>query len=170
MLVAMTVLSYTLPVVGLLCAMYVRRRCGAVINLILAVLMLLFNLFHLSELFYSFAPRTVVHPSHDSAGQCPAAGGFPEVVACGGISMIPGPPLGRFAFHLRNGYLCREEKRFGNERFCSHRFRNGQRPTHERLLGRRGGGPRRGDPGYVLQPDPSAPELYTAALRPPSTA
>lgn len=56
MLVAMTVLSYTLPVVGLLCAMYVRGRCGAVINLILAVLMLLFNLFHLSEVFYLFAP------------------------------------------------------------------------------------------------------------------
>ena len=42
-----------------------------------------------------------------------------------------------------------------DERFCSHRFRNGQRQAHERLLGGRRRRARRRGGRYVLPPDPS---------------
>lgn len=47
------------------------------------------------------------------------------------------------------------------ERFCSDRFRNGQRQAHERLLGGRGGRTRRRGDRFVLQPDPPAAQFYS---------
>lgn len=56
MLALMAVLCYTLPVAGLLVSMFVAGRCGAGINLVLAAVMLLFNLIHTGELICTFDP------------------------------------------------------------------------------------------------------------------
>ena len=45
------------------------------------------------------------------------------------------------------------------ERFCSHRFRNGQRQAHERLLGGRRRRARRRGGRFVLPPDPPAAQF-----------
>ena len=56
MLALMAALCYTLPVAGLLVSMFVAGRCGAGINLVLAAVMLLFNLIHTGELICTFDP------------------------------------------------------------------------------------------------------------------
>lgn len=56
LLVFMMVVSYLLPVAGMLCALFGRSRIWGVANAVLATVMLVFNLFHLSELFLEFNP------------------------------------------------------------------------------------------------------------------
>lgn len=55
LLTFMMTVSYLIPVVGILCVLYGCRRPWRIGNAILATLMFLFNLFHLSELFTGFS-------------------------------------------------------------------------------------------------------------------
>lgn len=54
MLLFMTAVSYLIPVIALLCVMYARKRGWLMVNFILAMLIMLFNIFHSSELFMDF--------------------------------------------------------------------------------------------------------------------
>lgn len=54
MLTFMMIVSYLIPIAGILCTSYGNRRLWLVTNCILATIMLLFNIFHLSELFMDF--------------------------------------------------------------------------------------------------------------------
>lgn len=56
LLAFMMTVSYLIPVAGILCVLFGRGRISRSVNLCLAVLLLLFNLFHLSELFLEFNP------------------------------------------------------------------------------------------------------------------
>lgn len=55
LLAFMMVVSYLIPVVGILCVLYGHSRPWRIGNTVLAALMFLFNLFHLSELFTGFS-------------------------------------------------------------------------------------------------------------------
>ncbi len=55
LLAFMMTVSYLIPVIGILCVLYGCRRPWHIGNAVLATLMLLFNLFHLSELFSGFS-------------------------------------------------------------------------------------------------------------------
>lgn len=54
LLAFMMIVSYLIPIAGILCTSYGNKRPWLMINGILAVIMLLFNIFHLSELFMDF--------------------------------------------------------------------------------------------------------------------
>lgn len=69
MLIFMMALSFFIPMCGLLCMQY--RRCNAmrVINLVLATVMMVFNIFHASELITEFNPvQLLIHPVMVVAG------------------------------------------------------------------------------------------------------
>lgn len=55
LLTFMMTVTYLIPVCGILCAMYGNKRPYGVINAVLATLIFLFNLFHMSELFMGFS-------------------------------------------------------------------------------------------------------------------
>lgn len=88
-----------------------------------------------------------------------------------GYGMDRSPFIAQIAeqYSAENSYLCdgtnrpqtmrRKRSARKDDGFCSHRFRNGQRPADKRLLGGGGRRARRGGAGYLLQPDPPAPEL-----------
>lgn len=54
LLTFMMTVTFLIPVCGILCAMYGNKRSLGIANAILATLMFLFNLFHISELFTGF--------------------------------------------------------------------------------------------------------------------
>lgn len=54
LLAFMMIVSYLIPITGILCTSYGNKRPWFMTNGILAVIMLLFNIFHLSELFMDF--------------------------------------------------------------------------------------------------------------------
>lgn len=56
LLMFMMAVSYTIPVIGLLCMLYANRKALLVCNLLLSCAMLAFNIFHCSELFLDFNP------------------------------------------------------------------------------------------------------------------
>lgn len=56
MLIFMIGLSFFIPMCGILCMQYRNSKTMRIINLILAAVMMLFNLFHMSELFTEFNP------------------------------------------------------------------------------------------------------------------
>ena len=56
MLIFMLGLSFFIPMCGLLCMQYRNSKTMRVINLMLAAVMMLFNFFHVSELFTEFNP------------------------------------------------------------------------------------------------------------------
>lgn len=56
MLIFMVGLSFFIPMCGLLCMQYRNSKTMRVINLMLAAIMMLFNFFHVSELFTEFNP------------------------------------------------------------------------------------------------------------------
>lgn len=60
LLAFMMAVSYSIPLIGLLCVLFCRKRCGAVIGIVLASLMLIFNVYHLSELFTNFSPAQLL--------------------------------------------------------------------------------------------------------------
>lgn len=63
MMLFMIGMAFFVPMCGLLCMNY--RRCNAVrvINLVLAAVMMLFNLFHACELLMEFSPvQLLIHP------------------------------------------------------------------------------------------------------------
>ena len=65
----MMAVSYLIPVIGLLCISYMRKTFGAIINIVLAIFVLLFNLFHSSELFMNFNPvQLAILPVMDVLG------------------------------------------------------------------------------------------------------
>lgn len=55
LLTFMMTVSYLIPVIGVLCTLYGRGRLWYIGNVVLAILMFLFNLFHLGELFTGFS-------------------------------------------------------------------------------------------------------------------
>ncbi|MBP3762865.1 MAG: hypothetical protein J6I49_03175 [Bacteroidales bacterium] len=64
MLLLMCAFSFTIPLLGLLCTHYRAVRAMRVANLVLASVMLLFNIFHASELFMEFNPvQLLIHPA-----------------------------------------------------------------------------------------------------------
>ena len=65
----MMAVSYLIPVIGLLCISYMRKTFGAISNIVLAIFVLLFNLFHSSELFMNFNPvQLAILPVMDVLG------------------------------------------------------------------------------------------------------
>ena len=63
MIMLMIVMAFTVPMCGLLCMNYRNRKALRIINLALASLMMLFNIFHASELFMEFNPvQLLIHP------------------------------------------------------------------------------------------------------------
>ncbi|MDO5315899.1 MAG: hypothetical protein Q4F82_07310 [bacterium] len=63
MIMFMIVMAFTVPMCGLLCMNYRNRKALRIINLALASLMMLFNIFHASELFMEFNPvQLLIHP------------------------------------------------------------------------------------------------------------
>jgi len=69
MLIFMMALSFFIPMCGLLCMQY--RRCKAMLttNLVLAGIMMVFNIFHASELIAEFNPvQLLIHPVMVVAG------------------------------------------------------------------------------------------------------
>ena len=63
MLLFMIVMAFFVPVCGLSCMNYRSCKTMRVINLVLATLMMLFNLFHATELFAEFNPvQLLIHP------------------------------------------------------------------------------------------------------------
>ena len=63
MLLFMIGMAFFVPMCGLFCMNYRRCKVMRVINLVLATLMMLFNLFHATELFMEFNPVQLhVHP------------------------------------------------------------------------------------------------------------
>ena len=90
---------------------------------------------------------------HRSRGRC--RGAFRDLIGTG-------PLVGETRSFFARGVRSDAEMRIFaariyryDERFCSHRFRNGQRQAHERLLGGRRRRARRRGGRYVLPPDPS---------------
>lgn len=55
LLTFMMIVSYLIPVIGVLCTLYGRSRPWYMGNVVLATIMFLFNLFHLVELFTGFS-------------------------------------------------------------------------------------------------------------------
>lgn len=55
LLTFMMAITYLIPVCGILCVMYGNKRLYGIINVVLAAIVFLFNLFHMSELFMEFS-------------------------------------------------------------------------------------------------------------------
>lgn len=55
LLTFMMAITYLIPVCGILCIMYGNKRLYGIINVVLAAIVFLFNLFHMSELFIEFS-------------------------------------------------------------------------------------------------------------------
>ncbi len=63
MLLFMMGMAFFVPMCGLLCMNYRSCKAMRVINLVLAALMMLFNLFHATELLMEFSPvQLLIHP------------------------------------------------------------------------------------------------------------
>ena len=63
MLLFMMGMAFFVPICGLLCMNYRSCKAMRVINLVLAALMMLFNLFHATELLTEFSPvQLLIHP------------------------------------------------------------------------------------------------------------
>ena len=63
MMVFMCGMAFTVPMCGLLCMLYHSIKALRVANLVLATLMMLFNVFHAFELFSEFSPvQLLIHP------------------------------------------------------------------------------------------------------------
>ena len=69
MLIFMMSLSFFIPMCGLLCMQYRRCKAMLTINLVLAGIMMVFNIFHASELIAEFNPvQLLIHPVMVVAG------------------------------------------------------------------------------------------------------
>jgi hypothetical protein len=69
MLIFMMSLSFFIPMCGLLCMQYRRCKVMLTINLVLAGIMMVFNIFHASELIAEFNPvQLLIHPVMVVAG------------------------------------------------------------------------------------------------------
>ena len=69
MLILMISLSFFIPMCGLLCMQYRRCKAMLTINLILAGLMMVFNILHAAELFTEFnVVQLLIHPVMVIAG------------------------------------------------------------------------------------------------------
>jgi hypothetical protein len=63
MMLFMIGMAFFVPMCGLLCMNYRSCKAMRVINLVLAALMMLFNIFHASELIMEFNPvQLLIHP------------------------------------------------------------------------------------------------------------
>lgn len=63
MMLFMIGMAFFVPMCGLLCMNYRSNKTMRVINLVLASVMMLFNIFHVSELFIEFNPvQLLIHP------------------------------------------------------------------------------------------------------------
>lgn len=63
MMLFMIGMAFFVPMYGLLCMNYRSCKTMRVINLVLATLMMLFNIFHASELIMEFSPvQLLIHP------------------------------------------------------------------------------------------------------------
>ena len=63
MLLFMIGMAFFVPMCGLLCMNYRSCKAMRVINLVLAALMMLFNLYHATELLMEFSPvQLLIHP------------------------------------------------------------------------------------------------------------
>ena len=63
MMLFMIGMAVFVPMCGLLCMNYRSSKTMRVINLVLAGVMMLFNIFHASELFMEFSPvQLLIHP------------------------------------------------------------------------------------------------------------
>ena len=63
MMLFMIGMAFFVPMCGLVCMNYRSSKTMRVINLVLASAMMLFNIFHVSELFMEFNPvQTLIHP------------------------------------------------------------------------------------------------------------
>ncbi len=63
MLILMTAVSFFIPMCGLFCMQYHKSKAMRVVNLVLAVVMMLFNVIHAGELFTEFSPvQLLIHP------------------------------------------------------------------------------------------------------------
>ena len=65
----MICISFFMPMCGLLCMQYRSYKAMRVINLVLATVMMVFNIFHASELITEFNPvQLLIHPVMVVAG------------------------------------------------------------------------------------------------------
>lgn len=55
LLAFMMTVTYLIPVCGILCTLYENKRFCGITNVVLAAIVFLFNLFHMSELFMDFS-------------------------------------------------------------------------------------------------------------------
>ncbi len=55
LLAFMMTVTYLIPVCGILCTLYGNKRFCGITNVVLAAIVFLFNLFHMSELFMDFS-------------------------------------------------------------------------------------------------------------------
>lgn len=63
MLLFMVGMAFFVPVCGLLCMQYRNCKLMRIVNLVLAGVMMLFNIFHASELLMEFSPvQLLIHP------------------------------------------------------------------------------------------------------------
>lgn len=63
MMLFMIGMAFFVPMCGLLCMNYRNCKAMRIINLVLACVMMLFNIFHASELFMEFSPvQLLIHP------------------------------------------------------------------------------------------------------------
>lgn len=63
MMLFMIGMAFFVPMCGLVCMNYRTNKTMRVINLVLACAMMLFNIFHISELFIEFNPvQILIHP------------------------------------------------------------------------------------------------------------
>ncbi len=63
MMLFMIGMAFFVPMCGLVCMNYRSSKTMRVINLVLACAMMLFNIFHISELFIEFNPvQILIHP------------------------------------------------------------------------------------------------------------
>ena len=69
MLIFMICISFFMPMCGILCMQYRSCKSFRVMNLVLASIMMLFNIFHASELIMEFNPvQLLIHPVMVVAG------------------------------------------------------------------------------------------------------
>ena len=69
MIMFMISFSFFIPMCGLLCMQYRRLKAMVTVNLILAGIMMVFNILHMSELFVEFSPvQLLIHPVMVIAG------------------------------------------------------------------------------------------------------
>lgn len=63
MMLFMIGIAFFVPMCGLLCMNYRNCKAMRIINLVLACIMMLFNIFHASELLMEFSPvQLLIHP------------------------------------------------------------------------------------------------------------